>query len=243
MKGYVIYLPKSKKSTKSAKHAIKSVHTNTQIKCELWAGVDKYDSWKTITDMGFGFDTMSFGGGNVSAELGTFLSHYSLWKKCISENTSIVIFEDDVICNTSISFDISEFTGDILNLGRPNWGLKFKNEDDAPNSLPTDYQKGIILRNVCTNKHNPYADYKKLSRKEREELCDCDSSWLFGAHAYIITPKGAEKLINESHNKIKPADVFINQSIVDIHDLHPLSIKQIGNGTFVQTNKKNDWDY
>jgi len=243
MKGYVIHLPKSKKSSKSANDVITSVHMNTQIECELWGGVDKYDSWKTITDMGFEFDSLSFGGGDVPVEMGTFLSHYSLWEKCVSENTSIVIFEDDAMCTTSISFNISEFTGDVLNLGRPNWGLKYKNEHEAPIILPTDSKKGIILRDVCLNNHNSFADYNKLSTEEQSELCDCDSQWLFGAHSYIVTPKGAEKLMKESHNKIKPADIFINQSIVDIYDLHPLSVKQIGNGTLIQPSPSDNWDY
>ena len=96
---------------------------------------------------------------------------------------------------------------------------------------------------MCLNNHNSFADYNKLSTEEQSELCDCDSQWLFGAHSYIVTPKGAEKLMKESHNKIKPADIFINQSIVDIYDLHPLSVKQIGNGTLIQPSPSDNWDY
>ena len=247
MKGYVIHLPKSKKSNKSANDVITSVHINTQIECELWGGVDKYDSWKTITDMGFKFDSLSFGGGggDVAAELGTFLSHYSLWKRCIQLDAPIAIFEDDAKFTKPINSNnyLSLFSGDVLNLGRPNWGLKYKDETKCPDVLPTDSKSGIILRDKCNNKHQPWVVYDELSLDEQSELCDCDSQWLFGAHAYIITPRGATKLVDQADEEIKPADVFINQSVVNIHDLHPLLVKQIGNGTLIQPSLNNNWDY
>lgn len=249
MNGYVIHLPKSKKSSKSAIDVLHSVHTNTSIECKLWEGVDRYNSWKMITDGGFGFNTTSFGGGggDIAAELGTFLSHYSLWKLCIQLDTPIAIFEDDAKFSKPIHLSKrlinDEFSGDVINLGRPNWGLKYKDETECPDVLPTDYKSGIILRNVCNKKHNPWVVYNELSLDEQSELCDCDSQWLFGAHAYIITPKGATKLVNQASVEIKPADVFINQSVVDIHDLHPLSVKQIGNRTLIQPSLKDNWDY
>ena len=63
------------------------------------------------------------------------------------------------------------------------------------------------------------------------------------AHAYIITPWGATKLVEHAEKEIKPADVFINQSVVNIHDFHPLAVKQIGNGTLIQPSLNNNWDY
>jgi hypothetical protein len=247
MKGYIIHLPKSKKSTKSAIDALDSVHANSSIQCKLWEGVDRYNSWKIITDGGFGFDTTSFGGGggDVAAELGIFLSHYSLWKQCIQLAAPIAIFEDDVKFTKPINLDNfhNMFSDDVLNLGRPNWGLKYKNETECPDVLPTDSKSGIILRDECNNKHNPWVVYDELSVDEQSELCDCDSQWLFGAHAYVITPWGATKLVNQADEEIKPADVFINQSVVNIYDLHPLVVKQIGNGTLIQPSLNNNWDY
>ena len=69
--------------------------------------------------------------------------------------------------------------------------------------------------------------------------------WLFGAHAYIVTPQGANKLINATSKGILPADLYINQDNVTIHDYLPYPISQATTFTLTQYNENNesDWDY
>ena len=52
-----------------------------------------------------------------SGVIGCFLSHYSLWKKCLDKNKPIGIFEQDIIFQKSPIFN-QEFS-DILRLDKP----------------------------------------------------------------------------------------------------------------------------
>ena len=72
-----------------------------------------------------------------------------------------------------------------------------------------------------------------------DEPCKCETQWLFGAHAYIITPKEAKKLINDAYNKgIFATDLFIRTEIVNIADQLPHSIKQVADFTLIQKAEK-----
>ena len=51
--------------------------------------------------------------------IGGFLSHHSLWKKCIKLNEPIVIYEHDAVLVGEIP---SLHTFDILNIGKPSYG-------------------------------------------------------------------------------------------------------------------------
>ena len=51
--------------------------------------------------------------------ISAFLSHYSLWEKCVDLDEPIVIFEHDAVMTQSIP-DVS-FTG-LLNIGHPSYG-------------------------------------------------------------------------------------------------------------------------
>ena len=69
--------------------------------------------------------------------------------------------------------------------------------------------------------------------------------WLFGAHSYLLTPVGASKLIKAIKVGILPADIYIRQEIVTIHDLLPHPIEQLSGFTFTLHNENNEthWDY
>ena len=83
-------------------------------------------------------------------------------------------------------------------------------------------------------------------------MCDCNTQWLFGAHSYLITPQGAKKIIEDvKSNGILPADISLNQDVLDIHDFLPHPFIQRGNFTLIQRKnppkftkqKLNAWDY
>ena len=105
MKGYIIHLPKSQKSLDSAL-SIKLELESIGIEPHLFNGCDRYDVWQEFIDNEFTIqDITRFGGGYVDSEIATFISHYKLWKKCVDDNESIIIFEHDA--NIDLTFDIN----------------------------------------------------------------------------------------------------------------------------------------
>ena len=59
-----------------------------------------------------------------SAVAGCFLSHLTLWEKCIEINKTIIILEHDAIIINEIPFNILDGTGfdKVINLGKPAHG-------------------------------------------------------------------------------------------------------------------------
>jgi len=101
--------------------------------------------------------------------ISAFLSHFSLWKKCIELNESIIIFEHDAVVTNKIP--VLPFNG-LVNIGAPSYG-RFK---------------------------TPTLGLGKLISKQ----------YLPGAHAYCITPKGAQAIIDQTVFNAGPTDVFLN---------------------------------
>ena len=225
MKGFVIYVDTSSKSKESAKHT-QSMFGDIDI--TLFKGVDKTNVWQTFIDSELSMlDIKHFGGGKVDSEIATFFSHYNVWLKCIELNEPILVLEHDAIIIGEIDFSIlNKFEGDLLNLGEPNWGSITL---DSHPSLWLDKPKGIFLRDVCNNKHDIY----KMWTNEKG-LCHCDTMWLFGAHAYLLNPSGAIKLVEGTKKGILPADIYIRQELIDIYDYLPHPIKQNGDFSLIQ---------
>ncbi len=66
----------------------------------------------------------------TKGEVGCFLSHWNLWNKCIEENESLLILEDDAILTHR--FDINEISNlsyDFVYLGYKEMGEKKKVDD------------------------------------------------------------------------------------------------------------------
>ena len=59
-----------------------------------------------------------------TAVAGCFLSHFTLWEKCIEINKPIIILEHDAIIINEIPFNILDGTGfdKVINLGKPAHG-------------------------------------------------------------------------------------------------------------------------
>ena len=230
MKGYIIHLPKSQKSLDSAL-SIKLELESIGIEPHLFNGCDRYDVWQEFIDNEFTIqDITRFGGGYVDSEIATFISHYKLWKKCVDDNESIIIFEHDA--NIDLTFDINllnTFDDDLLNLGKPNWGTRIWEG------------VGIKRREICNEYHNIHSF---------GEGCQCNRTWLFGAHAYLLTVNGANKLLKSvGEDGILPADLFLRQEVLNIYDLlpHPFSQKEefslIQRNAIYKNQKVNDWEY
>ena len=127
--------------------------------------------------------------------LACFYAHYTIWEK-ITENT--LIFEDDARQINSYDVSILEnFDGDVLNLGAPINCGKSNNLQD--------------IKEMRLSKH------KGVKRRTRK------GSFLYGAHAYLLTPKGAEKLLKVSDfgRLLRPNDVMCQVGTVDLFDYFP----------------------
>jgi len=251
IEAYIIYLPDSKKSSASAARVEDSLNdTITYVDVNLHPGVDRYTVWQKYIDSGLrAKDIAKFGGGHIDAELAVFYSHYSLWEKCVELDRNILILEHDALFNSEAkeitwrntinSNVLSSFDGHILNLGAPNWSFK----PWSPLGWLRHWDgKGIKKRAVCDKYHIPDVP-------DGETPCYCDTNLLYGAHAYLITPEGAKRLLASARGGILPADIFIRQSVVTIHDYLPHPAKQVNEFTLIQRyattkgQKINAWDY
>ena len=59
-------------------------------------------------------------------------------------------------------------------------------------------------------------------------------AYLPGAHAYYITPKGAEKLLMEAKRDARPADLFINSAKFKINEIYPWPVMADDSFTTIQ---------
>jgi GR25 family glycosyltransferase involved in LPS biosynthesis len=239
LKSFIIYLPKSKKSTAAAIKSIDRFKEVKDINVIKWEGIDRYNVWQKFIDSEFKLLARNrFGAGYIDTELAVFFSHYSLWQKCLELKENILILEHDAWVLEDFNIDnLINFKGDILNIGKPNWGSIYNSNFK---SEWLDKPAGITKREICNNKHDIYKVWSKAPG-----LCHCDTMWLFGAHAYVLTPTGATKLIESTKKGILPADLYINQDNVTIHDYLPHPVSQASTFTLTQYNENNesDWDY
>ena len=229
----VIYVNKSDKSTESAKHTQRIFKEKLDIDVTLFNGVNVDSVWQTFIDSNFNIlDWTHFGAGHVDSEIATFFSHYNLWWNCVMLNEPMLILEHDAILNdTNLDLNIlKNFKGDLLNLGEPNWGSFWYGDFE---SEWINKPSGIRKRFVCKNKHDSYQVWNT-----QEGFCHCDTMWLFGAHAYLLNPSGAAKLVEGTQQGILPADVYIRTDLLDIYDYLPHPIKQHSQFTLIQRYEK-----
>jgi len=233
MKSFVIYVDTSDKSVKSAEQTQNSFKDKLGIDVALSKGVNRDNVWQTFVDSDFNIlDIQHFGGGTIDAEIATFFSHYNLWLKCIELNEPILILEHDAILTDTplsllmMNYHLEKFKGDLLNLGKPNWGSYWYKNFESEWLTKTD---GIHKRDICENKHNIYQVWDT-----EKGLCHCDTMWLFGAHAYLLNPKGATKLVEGTSKGILPADVYIRTNLLDVYDYLPHPIKQVEEFSLIQ---------
>jgi len=233
MKSFVIYVDTSDKSVKSAEQTQNSFKDKLGIDVALSKGVNRDNVWQTFVDSDFNIlDIQHFGGGTIDAEIATFFSHYNLWLKCIELNEPILILEHDAILTDTplsllmMNYHLEKFKGDLLNLGKPNWGSYWYKNFESEWLTKTD---GIHKRDICENKHNIYQVWDT-----EKGLCHCDTMWLFGAHAYLLNPSGATKLVEGTSKGILPADVYIRTNLLDVYDYLPHPIKQVEEFSLIQ---------
>jgi len=221
IKSYIIFVPISKRSIDCAKQSVKIAKEVGEVDVELWEGVNKFDSWKIMDDKNLRYRSVNksyIGSGYIDCEIGAFLSHMSLWEKCVELNDRIMVMEHDAVFKNK--FEDYYYDG-ILNLGRPNWGSRVWDGE------------GVVERQNCDKVHNPHDPNSRFHFSQ--ESCQCDSKWLFGAHTYIITPRVAKILIEDAQkNGIYATDIFIRTDLVNIADQLPHSTVQESDFSLIQ---------
>ena len=144
--------------------------------------------------------------------IGCYLSHYKIWEKIINENLdNVLIFEDDLLSDV----DIKEF-------------------EEYINSLPQDYDVALLswfslwfdlLNNPKKNTiiNNYWNKYNSVN--------------IFGCGSYIVSKKGAEKLVKNAFPICYQVDAYINiLNVVDTSFVRYIAKESL----FRQNNSKTD---
>lgn len=140
MKAYVITITTLPKSVEIANRCIES-GKQFGIDIEIFPAITPKDKVhelaKTYGINISGFDERFSRKDNAIA---CFLSHYSLWKKCVETNENIFILEHDAVIKNKIDMDM-KFKG-VLSLGKPSYG-KFNTPRNGISPLTSkDYLPG-----------------------------------------------------------------------------------------------------
>lgn len=209
---YVEQCEQSKKSAEILKERTLEYFDNVELLAGTWKDDINVADYN-LADNIFGGQKGSEGKLSISAEVATYLSHRSAWNECAESNEYMLILEDDAHWDKLPDVkNILNFKGEVLNLGIPNWGTPIGRQSKSIKQTTM-----LERRKVCGYNHDMH-DYANSE-------CTCDNVNLFGAHAYVISPVAAQKLV-EANDVIYPADVFIRQELVTIYDLYPLIVSQ-----------------
>lgn len=140
-----------------------------------------------------------------------FMSHYSLWQRCLEVNQPIVVAEHDTVMTRD--WDDPQFAGDVLNLNV----LRTK-----AGGVPDDHfaPPGVY-------KHPADFNRKIIDRIDGREI---EAGRINGAHFYEIKPQGAAKLVEiTERDGFINTDNMINQHYVDLEYISPVYGKITGN--------------
>lgn len=224
IEAHIITLPKSKYSMDLAERCISNLKDKLNIDGKLFNGTDRYSAWQKYIDSNLNLKIHKFGIGMLDSEIGTFFSHLNLWQKCLDNSKKFLILENDSFFTKNVDIEVLlNFDGDLLNLGFPSW---MKDEDNLP---VDEYKKRIGLE---------WLDKPSGILKRDYESC------LYGAHAYLLNPSGAKKLIDNLQNGIEPADMYLNTNNIEIYDLLPHPAEARNGKSFIQRHtEKIVWDY
>jgi len=144
--------------------------------------------------------------------IGCYLSHYKIWEKIINENlNNVLIFEDDLLTDVNT-----------------------KEFEDYVNFLPQDYD--IALLSWFSLWFDPLNNPKK-NTIINNYWNKYNSINVFGCGSYLLSRKGAEKLIKNAFPICYQVDAYINI----LNDLESSFVRYIANKSlFKQNNSKTD---
>ena len=129
---------------------------------------------------------------------GCFCSHYLLWKKCADTNQPLIVFEHDAVVIRPIPQSLMDQFDDILVL-------------DAHSRTAANYLERL------KEDHGLLVETKNAKPQNNMSIKHYNKIHIKGAHAYIIKPNGAQKLIEFTKKYgVMPADIQINPISVDL---------------------------
>ena len=156
----------------------------------------------------------------TSGEVGCFLSHYNLWKKCIELNVPLCILEDDAVVPDNLHDDLNELleTYNFIYLGwkeiaesvptsdsrfvvpvYPYWTLAYVITPEAAKLLVnSEIEQNII----------PVDEYLPLRMKDLKPI---------GYANNLVTSRGREVVGTDCHSKSR-YDAFLD------YNVHPITI-------------------
>jgi GR25 family glycosyltransferase involved in LPS biosynthesis len=127
---------------------------------------------------------------------GCFLSHYTLWLKCIELNEPLIIFEQDAVVLSPLIENIDSKYKEFLLL-------------DPFNKLSKAYGK---MHQESQSLQQSVIEY---SNPESRKKYGVTSEYALGLQAYIIKPSAAKKLkVSVMQNGYLPADMQCNKDII-----------------------------
>jgi len=210
VKTYIIHIKGNENSEKTANIALESC-LKYNYNAQLFEGItpktlkdwdEKYNL--TVMKPSHMYDRQIGKNGSkytYECKYSNFLNHYTLWQKCLKLNESIIILEHDVIAVKSFEKNFDELC--VLNM---HSGL---HQEQFSSTLKPELKEGIQTY------ENEYLYYKS------------DNIWKYsgmipGTAAYAITPKGANRLIQnvKTHGWDK-ADYIINTKTVHMEYNYP----------------------
>lgn len=137
---------------------------------------------------------------------GCFLSHYYLWRKCVTENVPYLILEHDGYFIRPLPSNVLDTFEDVLKL-----------DEEDPYSKAYDTTVKEDKEFSIKKYHNPHAKFLEKNQT---------GNYLRGAYSYIIKPHAAKKLVDWiSQNGFVPADQQIGDAIVDIRSVSPTIVR------------------
>lgn len=207
MKAFVIYVKNHTKSESYSKLVLDSCK-DKGFEAELFEGVtkhnlssyeDKYDFKRIIPSR-----ANDFYGQNIDlfkTKKSVFYNGYRLWNKCVELDQPIVVLEHDSVCVRE--WDNLEFDELLVLNGQSCW-----------NQPVFDH---VWLRHIKPQYFNPINEYDSKILWYKFKNYFYGSYMIPGAAAYAITPKGAKRLIEKTHELgWEQNDHFINTKSIRI---------------------------
>jgi len=221
MNFYIIRIKDNEYSVKAAERCLKSLREfyGEQInECYFDAITPKDNPTRLLKEDGVvklnGFIEPYSRWDNV---ISAFTSHFSIWKQILKTQKSGIIFEHDAVVINALPIVTKKVP--IDNTSNSPYKIKIKPDPrlgDIVNLGQPSYGKFNTPANIGIN---------PLTSKR----------YFPGAHAYYVSPKGAEQLIEVAKREAGPTDVFINyRRFNNLQEWYPWSAMAKDNFSTIQ---------
>jgi glycosyl transferase, family 25 len=183
---HVINLPSASKRREQCSEQLDA----TQLPYYFFNAVDNKDPLKHFDDIDFAMFRLMTRRSKINLnEVACYASHKALWRKCVKLNQPITILEDDFLLGPEF---LTTHAAALDYIDRYNF-IRLESLDKKRSLMPFIKSKRLI------NKNN---EGISLYHLRYVPLCML---------AYVISPKGAKKLLSSSKIYKMPVDKFLQQ--------------------------------